>query len=81
MLKYFVVGYCAGIVSSLLCVLGCYIYKRTVRRTVSDNGPTSGIERAQSDTCEQLSRNERTAQELIQNAKNVLAAGKHIDNN
>ena len=60
-IKVFVMGFGAGVVSTLLCVLGCCIHGRAVRRTKTDTGATSAgtgsstsIHEQLGDGCQQL---------------------------
>lgn len=60
-IKAFVMGFGAGVASTLLCVLGCCIYGRAVRRTKTGPGATSAgtgsstsIHEQLGDGCQQL---------------------------
>ena len=81
MFKSFIIGYVSGIISTLLCICGCYIYKRAVRRTSADSESIAATEQRQSDVCKRLDSNERTASKLIQKAKDILDSGKHTSSN
>ena len=81
MFKSFIIGYVSGIISTLLCICGCYIYRRAVRRTSADGESITATEQRQSDVCKRLDSNERTASKLIQKAKDILDSGKHTSSN
>lgn len=81
MFKSFIIGYVSGIISTLLCICGCYIYRRAVRRTSADSESIAATEQRQSDVCKRLDSNERTASKLIQKAKDILDSGKHTSSN
>lgn len=79
-IKMFVIGYLFGVITTITCFIGCYIYRRRIRKSSANPGEIRSTERRQSDACGKLAENERTAAELIQKAKNILNSGKHINN-
>lgn len=84
-LKIFVIGYIAGIVSVLFCVLGCYLYGRRVRRDTGNFSAAAGTESRQSTDVVQLEDNERKAVELIRTIETTKSEQssdyKRLENN
>lgn len=94
-IKVFVIGYLSGIATSLLCFIGCRIYRWRVQRTAAGNTRARDLEQQQSDTCgelterleqqsdtcKELAGNEQSVAKLLQKAKNILNNGKYTNNN
>lgn len=75
-IKLFVIGFGFGILASLLCVCGCYLYTRSVRRTNGYGGSVGETEQRRSEDNQRLEDNNGAAAALIQKAKDILDSGK-----
>jgi hypothetical protein len=78
-IKMFLCGFGTGIIIAIICLCGCYIYSRTVRKSSADSNRVGDIEQKQSEICTGLAENEQRTAELIQKAKDILDTGKRTN--